>query len=155
VALFTPCLLERWPVPGAGEGVRWSSSGQDVRRDVLRNLEWLFNTEQPTGLAQEGELPPAVARSVLCFGVPCYSGKVQSAIDLEELAWEIRERILAFEPRLERAALSVAAVEPSARNRFNRLRFRIHGFIRAQPARIELLIQSELDMESGKAILQC
>jgi type VI secretion system protein ImpF len=154
MALFTPCLLERWPLPGTQEGGARASGGwQEVRRDVLRNLDWLLNTEQPGGLADDRPIPPAVAKSVLCFGVPSYSGKAHSAIDVDELAWEIRERILLFEPRLERSTLAVAAVRRAGKHHFNRLQFRIHGYIRAQPERIELLIQSELDMESGRASL--
>jgi len=152
VAQFTPCLLERWPMPGAQEG-RSSSGWQDVRRDVLRNLEWLLNTEQPNECVRGEPIPLAVERSVLCFGVPSYSGKVHSVIDVDELAWQIRERILVFEPRLERSTLEVVAVRGAGTHHFNRLQFRIHGYIRAQPERIELVVHSELDMESGRASL--
>jgi len=153
VALFTPCLLERWPIPGARDGARPAGGWYDVRRDVLRNLEWLLNTEQPSEFAREQPIPQAVERSVLCFGVPGYSGKVHSVIDVDELAWRIRERILLFEPRLERSTLEVAAIRGAGTHHFNRLQFRIHGWIRAQPERIELAVQSELDMESGRASL--
>jgi len=116
----------------------------------MRNLEWLLNTEQPSRLAGV-ELPAAVQRSCLCFGIPAFSGKVQSAIKVDDVAWSIRERIIAFEPRIEAATLRVAPLEDKAKSGFNRLRFSIHGFLRADPMPIEFLVQSELDMESGTA----
>lgn len=119
----------------------------------MRNLEWLLNTEQPAMLA--GTVPPeAVQRSVLCFGIPAYSGKVQSAFKAEDVAWSIRERIIAFEPRIEAATLCVDAVGADQRHPFNRMRFSIHGFLRADPLPIEFLVQSELDLESGTASIK-
>lgn len=152
--VFFPCLLERWSSPAKpGGSVRSASSWADVRRDVMRNLEWLLNTEQPALLADI--VPPeAVQRSVLCFGIPAYSGKVQSAFNAEDVAWSIRERILAFEPRIEAATLSVDALGAEEGHPFNRLRFSIHGYLRADPLPIEFLVQSELDMESGSATIK-
>lgn len=116
----------------------------------MRNLEWLLNTEQPNRLAGV-VLPPAVQNSVLCYGIPAYSGKVQSSFSVEDVAWSIRERIIAFETRIEAATLSVAASGQDEKHKFNRMRFTIHGFLRADPLPIEFVVQSEIDMESGTA----
>lgn len=151
MTVFLPCLLERWSSHAkSDEGARGFNNWSDVRRDVVRNLEWLLNTEQPSTLAGVA-LPPAVQQSVLCYGIPAYSGKVQSAFKVEDVAWSIRERIIAFETRIEAATLSVTAADADAGGKFNRLRFTIHGFLRADPMPIEFVVQSELDMESGSA----
>ena len=151
MTVFLPCLLERWSsLIQSNDGSRMVNSWGDVRRDVMRNLEWLLNTEQPATLA--GEIPPmAVQRSTLCFGIPAYSGRVQSSFNVEDVAWSIRERIIAFEPRIEAATLSVTTAPQDERGKFNRMRFTIHGFLRADPLPIEFVVQSELDMESGSA----
>lgn len=152
MTVFLPCLLERWSSHARSEeGARGFNNWSDVRRDVVRNLEWLLNTEQPTTLAGV-TLPAAVQRSVLCYGIPAYSGKVQSAFKVEDVAWSIRERIIAFETRIEAATLSVTAADTDGGGgKFNRMRFTIHGFLRADPLPIEFVVQSELDMESGSA----
>jgi type VI secretion system protein ImpF len=151
VTIFLPCLLERWSSVVKGEdSVRSFNTWQDVRKDVMRNLEWLLNTEQPNRLAGV-PLPPAVQASVLCYGIPAYSGKVQSSFSVDDVAWSIRERIIAFETRIEAATLTVTAGGQDDRHKFNRMRFTIHGFLRADPMPIEFIVQSELDMESGTA----
>ena len=148
---FLPCLLQHWTSPTGGRNSdRTSNSWADVRKDVVRNLEWLLNTEQLSTLAGH-ELPPAVRRSVLCYGIPAYSGQVQSAFKVEDVAWSIRERIIAFESRVEPASLTVKAAGPDRKGTFNRMRFAIHGYLRADPIPIEFLVQTELDMESGSA----
>jgi type VI secretion system protein ImpF len=70
---------------------------------------------------------------------------------VDDVAWSIRERILAFETRIEAATLTVAAADPDGRSKFNRMRFTIHGFLRSDPLPIEFVVQSELDLESGSA----
>ena len=151
MTIFLPCLLERWSSVVKGEqGARSFNTWQDVRKDVMRNLEWLLNTEQPNRLAGVA-LPPAVQTSVLCYGIPAYSGRVQSAFNVDDVAWSIRERIIAFETRIEAATLTVSASGQEDKNSFNRMRFTIHGFLRADPMPIEFIVQSEIDMESGSA----
>lgn len=151
MTVFLPCLLERWSsLAKPNDSARSFNNWSDVRRDVMRNLEWLLNTEEPSTLAGV-ELPPAVQRSALGFGVPAYSGKVQSGCNVEDIAWAIRDRIIAFETRIEAATLSVTAVAHDDKPKFNRMRFTIHGFLRADPLPIEFTVQSELDPESGTA----
>ena len=153
MSVFLPCLLERWSsVLGTQDRNRSVNSWQDVRKDVMRNLEWLLNTEQPKTIAGV-EPPPAVARSVLFFGITPYSGRVQSSFNADDVAWSIRERILAYEPRIEAASLTVTASANEGKANFNRMRFTIEGFLRSDPLPIEFVVHSELDLESGKAML--
>ena len=153
MTVFLPCLLERWSSTlGTTDSNRSVNSWQDVRKDVMRNLEWLLNTERPKTIAGV-EPPPAVERSVLFFGITPYSGKVQASFNAEDVAWSIRERIIAYEPRIEAASLTVTATGHEDKARFNRMRFTIEGFLRSDPLPIEFVIHSELDLESGKALV--
>jgi type VI secretion system protein ImpF len=150
--VFLPCLLERWSSAG---GVRSGARGtmntwQDVRRDVVRNIEWLLNTEAPVRLAGQ-ELPAAVAKSVLCFGIEPYSGRAQSSLSPADIAWSIRERIIAFEPRIDRHTLEVQVNDRDGHRRFNRMRFTIIGELRADPMPIEFVAQADIDTENGIA----
>lgn len=152
MTVFLPCLLERWPTT---DGSRAGSSGtmnswQDVRRDVLRNLQWLLNTEAPRTLAGR-QLPEAVWKSVLCFGVEPFSGRVQSSFRPSEVAWSIRERILAFEPRIDRHSLEVTVDDEEAHRHFRRMRFTVVGLLRADPLPLEFIAHAEIDTEIGNA----
>jgi predicted component of type VI protein secretion system len=67
-----------------------------------------------------------------------------------DVAWSIRERILAFESRVEEATLEVRPEGP--RSHFNQMRFAIQGSIRAdRMSSIDFLVYSTLDLESGTA----
>lgn len=154
MSIFLPCLLQRWSDEGpVSSGARATmSTWQDVRKDVLRNLQWMLNTESPKLLAGR-EPTPAVADSVLCFGVPAYSGRTQSTMDPDEIAWELKRRIIAFESRIDRHTLEVTALNTQQKHRFNKLQFSVHGYLRADPLPIEFLVHTELDMETGQALV--
>jgi type VI secretion system protein ImpF len=152
MSIFLPCLLERWTASG---GANKSARGvlntwQDVRRDVMRNIEWLLNTEAPTNFADQ-PIPQAVVDSVLCFGIEPYSGRAQSTLRPHDIAWNIRKRILAFEPRIDRHSLEVTVADPDGQHRFNKLRFTVSGQLRSDPLPIEFVVQTEIDTESGQA----
>lgn len=150
--VFLPCLLERWSsTGGARNGARGTlNTWQDVRRDVMRNIEWLLNTEAPATLGR-GEIPPAVRDSVLCFGIEPYSGRAQSSLSPSEVAWSIRQRIIAFEPRIDRHSVEVLVTDRDGHQRFNKMRFTVVGLLRADPMPIEFIMQAEIDTENGEA----
>ncbi len=152
MTIFLPCLLERWSTDGAASararGVL--NTWQDVRRDVMRNIEWLLNTEAPTSFAGRA-VPAAVADSVLCFGIEPYSGRPQSSFNPADIAWNIRRRIIAFECRIDRHTLNVVVADPAGKHKFNKLRFKVVGHLRADPIPIEFMVQTEIDTETGKA----
>lgn len=152
--VFLPCLLERWSsVDGVRKGARGTlNTWQDVRRDVMRNIEWLLNTEAPAALAGRA-IPPAVANSVLCFGIEPYSGRAQSSLSPSEVAWSIRQRIVAFEPRIDRHTVEVLVSDRDGQHQFNKMRFTVVGHLRADPMPIEFIVQAEIDTENGQARL--
>lgn len=161
---FLPCLLERWERWAEAGGVRnLSSNWDDVRRDVLRNLEWLLNTEARTwvgryrdGFDAQGRarrrrpLPDEVATSVLAFGVPVYAGQVQSRMQVDAVARELARRILAFEPRIHDDSLEVQAIIDENATRGNLLRFSVQGHLRANPMQ-SFNVSTEFDLATGQA----
>jgi type VI secretion system protein ImpF len=125
-------------------------SRSQLRASVLRDLSWLFNT---TNLAGDMDLSghPLVAQSTVNYGLAPLSGKVLSSLDLAELDRVIKEAILRFEPRILPHTLSVRGIAPNEPvNHHNVLSFSITGELWAQPYPLELLLKTDLDLESGE-----
>lgn len=129
------------------EGQRVMSKTQ-LRQAVLRDLSWLFNATQPTD--RIGEDYPALASSVLNFGLPALSGQLASKVDISVLERAIRDCVLRFEPRLLPETLEVRALEAtSVLDTHNMIEFEIHGHLWAQPVPLEVLLRTRLDLEAG------
>jgi type VI secretion system protein ImpF len=121
-----------------------------LRQAVLRDLAWLFNT---TKMESSGVLAkwPYARRSVINYGLPALSGQTASRIEIQDLERDIRQAILDFEPRILPESLEVKAlVELSALDHHNVIGIQIHGHLWAQPVPLELLIRTEIDLETGK-----
>lgn len=124
-----------------------------LKRTVLRDLIWLLNT---TCHDTSGELSlyPEVKRSVINFGIPVLSGKNFSGVDQKELERGIHEAILVFEPRILPDTLKVKAILPAdPMGHHNTIQFELRGELWSMPFPIELLIRSELDLETGQMSL--
>ena len=121
-----------------------------MRQAVLRDLAWLFNSTKIESRSALARWPHA-QRSVINFGLPALSGETASTLDIQDLERDIRQAIIDFEPRILPATLEVKAlVELSALDHHNVIGIQIHGQLWAQPVPIELLIRTEIDLETGK-----
>jgi type VI secretion system protein ImpF len=121
-----------------------------LRQAVLRDLAWLFNA---TRLEQRADLGAAVhaRRSVINYGLPALSGMSASSIDVTDLEKAIRQSILDFEPRILANTLHVRAlVQESQLDHHNVIGVQIQGQLWAQPVPLELLVRTEIDLETGK-----
>jgi type VI secretion system protein ImpF len=121
-----------------------------MRQAVLRDLAWLFNA---TRLEAEVDLEkaPYARRSVINFGLPSLSGKLASSLEIADLERAVRQTILDFEPRILPGTLQVRAlVELSDLDHHNVIGIEIHGQLWAQPVPMEMLIRTEIDLETGK-----
>lgn len=121
-----------------------------LRQAVLRDLAWLFNT---TRLDADMDLSttPFAQRSVLNFGLPSLSGKTAASLEIVDLERAIRQAIIEFEPRILAGTLQVRAlVELSSLDHHNVIGIEIHGQLWAQPVPLDLLIRTEIDLETGK-----
>ena len=121
-----------------------------MRQAVLRDLAWLFNaTKLESGAGMERF--PFARRSVINYGLPALSGQTASTVEIQDLERDLRQAILDFEPRILPQTLAVRAiVEISALDHHNVIGIEIHGQLWAQPVPIELLIRTEIDLETGK-----
>jgi type VI secretion system protein ImpF len=123
---------------------------QRLRSAVLRDLAWLLNTTAWRRCEAEG-LGDEARRSVLNYGVACIAGQVASTIDLREVEASIRRSILAFEPRIDPSSLVVEALaRPAATDRRNVVPVCIRGLLWAHPVPLELLLRTDLDLETGE-----
>jgi type VI secretion system protein ImpF len=121
-----------------------------LRQAVLRDLSWLFNTarlESREELADYGY----AQKSVLNFGLPALAGETASQLDIVQLESSIRQAILDFEPRIVAATLRVEAIAAElALEHHNVISVQISGQLWAQPVPLELLLRTEVDLETGK-----
>src|SRR5687768_4566685 len=121
-----------------------------LRQAVLRDLAWLFNAtrlESGTSLANV----PYARRSVINFGLPALSGHAASSLDVATLERGIRQAIVDFEPRIRPATLQVnALVQANPIDHHNVIGVEIRGELWAQPVPLELIVRTEIDLETGK-----
>jgi type VI secretion system protein ImpF len=125
-------------------------SRAQLRACVLRDLSWLFNT---TNLSGEVDFSahPLVEQSTLNYGLPPLSGSLVSSLDLAELDQILKQAILRFEPRILPHTLSVRGVPPKEPlTHHNVLSFEITGSLWGQPYPLELLLKTDMDLESGE-----
>ncbi|HTU99168.1 MAG TPA: type VI secretion system baseplate subunit TssE [Luteitalea sp.] len=127
-----------------------SLSKARLRQAVLRDLAWLFNTVRLdagvdlTGLSH-------VKRSVLNYGMAALSGKTASTLDALALTNIIRQAIIDFEPRIVPATLQVRTViDEGTLDHHNVIGVEIQGHLWAQPVPLELLVRTEIDIETGR-----
>src|SRR5215831_11013653 len=97
-------------------------SRSQLRASVLRDLTWLFN-----------------------------STNLSSSVDLSDVERILKEAILRFEPRILPHTLSVRGVpakDPTGHH--NVMTLEISGELWSQPYPLELLIKTDMDLESGE-----
>lgn len=125
-----------------------------LRALVLRDLTWLFNTSAP-GDEIDWSAAPHAQRSVLNFGLPALSGLSTSGLDLPALQARVHQAILDHEPRILPASLTVEAVVSNNQlDHHNMVGFRIGGQLWAQPVPLELLLHTEIDLETGRVAVR-
>ena len=144
-----PSLLDRLTDEGSGRGV--STTVSELRKSVLRDLTWLFNTTRP--LAPDvTETRPQVRNSVLNYGLPPLSGMTASGLDIVRFERALRQAIVDFEPRILPDSVSVKALlERDTVDHHNVISIQIEGLLWAQPVPIELLLRTQFDLESGQS----
>ncbi|EQD66500.1 type VI secretion system lysozyme-related protein [mine drainage metagenome] len=148
-----PSLLDRLTddEPGKSDESRERRviSATRLRDCVTRDISWLLNC---VNMDIDGELAdyPEVRRSVLNFGIPDLTGMAMSGVDAGMLERQIREAILAFEPRLTANTLRVLINIDSKRMDRQGLIFNIDSEMWAQPIPLNLYLKTEVDLETGR-----
>ena len=121
-----------------------------LRRAVLRDLAWLLNASR---LESGDELSrvPFARRSVINYGLPALSGQTASALDPVDLERAIAAAIRDFEPRILPQTLEVHAIRAEHQlERHNVVGVEIRGHLWSQPVPLEMLVRTEIDLETGK-----
>jgi type VI secretion system protein ImpF len=123
-------------------------SKRRMRDAVLRDLTWLFNTTRLEDM--DPVAFPHVRRSVINYGLPALSGQTASSLDAAGLERSIREAIIDFEPRILPNTLRVRALEVGQFEHHNVIGVEISGQLWSQPIPIEMLVRTEIDLETGQ-----
>ncbi|MNN16524.1 Lysozyme [compost metagenome] len=118
-----------------------------LKASVLRDLAWLLNTTSLLDSATTLGTPAGA--SVINYGLPALAGNSASNIDLAALERIIHQAIATYEPRILAHTLKVRAQAAPGEMNANALSFEIEGDLWAQPAALPLLLQTEVDLESG------
>ncbi len=122
-----------------------------LRQAVLRDLVWLFNATCMGGLAEQ----TYAAHSVINFGLPALAGETSSTLDVVALEGAIRQAILDFEPRITPSSLRVEALVSDAQlDHHNVVSVMIRGDLWGKPVPLELLLRTEVDLETGEVELR-
>ncbi|TPG08695.1 type VI secretion system baseplate subunit TssE [Rhodanobacter glycinis] len=147
-----PSLLDRLTddEPGKLEESREKRviSAMRLRDCVTRDVSWLLNCVS-LDVSVDLDDYPEVARSVLNFGIPDLTGVSLSGINSETLQRQIKDVILAFEPRLTASTLRISANANQKRMDRQALRFSIESEMWAQPIPLNLYLKTEVDLETG------
>jgi type VI secretion system protein ImpF len=128
---------------------------QRLRDLVLRDLAWLFNAVSPGPSTIDWAGAEHARRSVLNYGLPALSGATASTIDPMELQSRVRQAILDHEPRILPETLEVEVVlSEEQMDHHNQIGFRITGQLWAQPVPLELLLHTDIDLETGRVAVR-
>ena len=128
-------------------------SRKAYRESVLRDLQWLLNTtnlDASIDFRSHGD----AQRSVVNFGLAALSGRFASDIDVIQLEATIRQAIVEFEPRLLPHTIEVSVIAPErSLDVHNVLGVTIRGELWSIPHPLEMLLRSDIDLETGHVIL--
>jgi type VI secretion system protein ImpF len=152
-----PCLLDRLTdeEPGVAQESRDRRviSVPQLRRGVLRDLEWLLNSSTRF-TPDEAEEFPLAAASVLNYGLPDLCGLTASNVDPKQIERMIQTAVLLYEPRVMRRSIEVDAVARPDEMGPNAVAFVIRGQLWAQPMPEPLYLKTDVDLETGHCTVE-
>jgi type VI secretion system protein ImpF len=136
---------------------------RQLREAVLRDLSWLFNAvcEEPDpnhGDPERAALWQSLAYardSVLNFGILPLTGQSFTVHNFPIIEAQVRQSIIRFEPRLDPASVEVRILnDMSTGLRPTSLRLTIKGQMWNQPVPLELLLNADVDVDTGQAAVR-
>ena len=122
-----------------------------LKNTVRRELNWLLNT---TNFAATTDLDPypQIKTSVVNYGVPDLAGKALTPRIVQSRAREIREAILAYEPRMNPRDLEV---EPQlAAERSNAVTYVIRGDITAAVEAMPVEFKTDVELDTATVVVR-
>lgn len=123
-----------------------------IRESVVRDLGWLLNTVKLEA-SVDLEAWPEVQKSVVNFGIPDLTGTTINENNTPKLQREVRNAIVAFEPRISPDSLDVRAVIHGEVMSNKALLFILQGEMWAKPTPQALYLRTEVDLETGRFLI--
>jgi type VI secretion system protein ImpF len=129
--------------PDPAGGGSWRESVEDLRRSVLRDVEWLLNTRRIFERAPAS--CPEVQRSVYHYGIPDVSSMSHNPETVSvHLVRHLEEAIQLFEPRL----MSVRVVPTATEGRA--VRYTVEALLRMDPNPERIVFDTVLEPGRGE-----
>lgn len=131
-----------------------------LRAAVLRDLAWLLNTANAEDGRVDWSAFEAARTSVVNYGMRPLAGQQMAGLGRTEIERAIRDAILRFEPRLIPDSVEVRNLSEPATSRGadaqrqNVLAFEIRAMLWRSPYPVELVVRSDVDLETGAVSLQ-
>ena len=118
-----------------------------LRKEVARDLEVLMNA---VALESTQDLTSfdRVRKSILNHGFPDIAHRSIDEISVEDLAEEIRQTLIHYEPRLRSESIR-AARDRSAKVEELKIRFVVQADLRCDPVNVPVEFVADVDLESG------
>lgn len=123
-----------------------SISTRRLREYVCRDLAALLNCASLDAVVDLTAYPQVQA-SVVNFGMPSLAGRAARSADPQQIAATIGAAIRRFEPRL--SAVRVTPEMGEEGNETHVLSFRIEAQLWGQPAPLQLVLRTRIDVDSG------
>ena len=152
---FQPTLFDRLiddePQKKSETGEARALSLAEIRAAAMRDIGWLLNAVHLEAVEDLADYPLA-RKSVINFGIPGYVGSSVGEVGYARAISDVKEALLAFEPRLAPDTIVIEiAQDASAFREKNTVAFTVDGSLWSQPAPQFLLMRTELDLERGVA----
>lgn len=125
---------------------------QQIRDAVQRDLAFLVNAGSLSTTEDLDEYPD-VEHSVLNFGIPDMSGMTVHGANTEDLEKTLHQAIVDFEPRILQNSLQVRVITDPEEMHRRAMVFEIEGKLWAQPMPLRLFWNTEIDLETGDALV--
>lgn len=126
------------------EGQRFTEKA--LRATVRRELAWLLNTTNFESVVDLDPYPE-VRTSVLNFGVPDLAGKSLDERLIRRRSREIRNAIIAFEPRIDEGSLEVEASDRIERE--NAVTYIIQADVRSAVRAIPVKFRTDVEADTA------
>jgi len=123
-----------------------------LRRSVLRDVSWLFNSDSFESVTDLTDYPE-VAKSVLNYGMKDLAGITMSGANLPEIEKRLKQALINFEPRILPNTLNIRVFSSELMNN-QALNFDIEANLWAQPLPEHLYLRTEINKITGDVNLR-
>ncbi|MEM9343581.1 MAG: type VI secretion system baseplate subunit TssE [Pseudomonadota bacterium] len=123
-----------------------------LREIIQRDLIWLLNTNNNESRIDAARYP-AVAKSVLNFGIQEVAGEFSTIKRAELIRRSIVKAIERYEPRIREGSIDVE-LRTDDQGSQTLVKFDIRADMWAQPLPLELYLRSEVDITTGEVSLE-